>query len=128
MRVLVIDDEPALREVIRRMLEPAGHEVAEAENGRVGVQIFQAAPFDVVVTDVIMPGQEGIETIGELRKLSKHVRIVAMSGGGIKDLDVLALARRLGADATLPKPFRKSDLLSCVEERAGGAAERRPPP
>ncbi len=126
MRVLVIDDEPGLRQVIRRMLEPAGHEVVEAENGRAGAQALHAAPFDVVLTDIIMPEQEGMETIGEMRKLNKTVRIVAMSGGGIKDLDVLLLARRLGADATLAKPFRKDDLLACVEGRAAGPAEPRP--
>jgi two-component system, chemotaxis family, chemotaxis protein CheY len=126
MRVLVIDDEPALRQVIRRMLEPAGHEVVEAQNGRVGAQAFHAAPFDVVLTDIIMPEQEGMETISEMRKLNKSVRIVAMSGGGIKDLDVLLLARRLGADATLTKPFRKDDLLACVEGRAAGPTEPRP--
>lgn len=126
MRVLVIDDEPGLRQVIRRMLEPAGHEVVEAENGRAGAQALHAVPFDVVLTDIIMPEQEGMETIGEMRKLNKTVRIVAMSGGGIKDLDVLLLARRLGADATLAKPFRKDDLLACVEGRAAGPAEPRP--
>lgn len=117
MRVLVIDDEAALRQVIRRMLESAGHQVVEAQNGRTGLQTFRGAPFDTVVTDIIMPEQEGMETIAEMRKLK---------GGGIKHLDVLGLARRLGADATLPKPFRKEDLLSCVEERADGPAEPRP--
>ena len=126
MRVLLIDDEPALRQVIRRMLESAGHQVVEAQNGRTGLQTFQAAPFDAVVTDIIMPEQEGVETIAEMRKVNKSVRIVAISGGGIKRLDVLGLARRLGADATLPKPFRKEDLLSCVEGRADGPAEPLP--
>lgn len=126
MRVLVIDDESALREVIRRMLESAGHQVVEAQNGRMGIQAFQAAPFDVVLTDIIMPEQEGMETIAQMRKLNERVRIVAMSGGGIKDLDVLLVARRLGADATLPKPFRRDNLLACVEGRADRPAEPRP--
>ena len=78
----------------------------------------------MVLTDIIMPEQEGMETIGEMRKLNKTVRIVAMSGGGIKDLDVLLLARRLGADATLAKPFRKDDLLACVEGGRPGRPSR----
>jgi DNA-binding response OmpR family regulator len=121
MRILVIDDEPALRELIRRMLEPAGHQVIEAPDGKAGMKAFKAQQFDVVVTDVVMPEKEGIETIMEMRRLNQTMRIVAISGGGrIKNMDFLKLARGLGADATLPKPFRKDELLAVVEGRSVG--------
>ncbi len=85
------------------------------------MKAFQAQQFDVVVTDVVMPEKEGIETIMEMRKLNQTLRIVAISGGGrIKNMDFLRLARGLGADATLPKPFRKEELLAVVEGRSAG--------
>lgn len=121
MRVLVIDDDEALRKVMHRMITSAGHEVIEAANGHDGIQVFRAAPADVVVTDIIMPDKEGIETIMELRKLAPHLRIVAVSGGtpGL-NLDVLAMAKTLGANAILPKPFRKEEFLACIEGRSAG--------
>ncbi len=82
MRVLVIDDEPALRRVIRGMLESAGHQVVDAENGRTGLETLRTAPFDVLVTDILMPEKEGIGTIAEARKLNKTVRIVASRASG----------------------------------------------
>jgi DNA-binding response OmpR family regulator len=118
MRVLVIDDEAGLRQTIRRMLEIAGHEVTEAENGRVGVEAYRLRPTDVVVTDIIMPQKEGIETIREIRALDPNVRIVAISGGGRRqNMDFLRIAGKLGATITLAKPFRKDELIACVEGR-----------
>jgi CheY-like chemotaxis protein len=77
MRVLIIDDDAELRSTMRKMLEAAGHEVVEAENGR-GMEAFRKQPADVVVTDIVMPKKEGIETIRDIRALSPHVRIVAI--------------------------------------------------
>lgn len=127
MRVLVIDDEAPLRLTMRRMLEAAGHEVTEAENGRLGLEAFRRQPTDVVVTDIIMPQKEGIETIRDLRAIAPGVRIIAVSGGGRnQDMNFLRIARKIGADATLPKPFRKETLIACVEGHEpaapGGAA------
>jgi CheY-like chemotaxis protein len=121
MRILIIDDEEPLRLLIRRILETSEHQAVEASDGRAGLAAFQAQPFDAVVTDIVMPGTEGVETIMELRKLDKNVRIVAISGGGIlKNLDILKLARSLGANATLRKPFTADELLACVEGRSSG--------
>lgn len=118
MRILVIDDEAALRTTIRKMLESASHEVIEAENGRIGIEAFRKQPADVVVTDIIMPQKEGIETIRDIRAIDPNVRIVAISGGGRnKNMDFLRIAGKLGATATLAKPFRKEELLACVEGR-----------
>lgn len=118
MRVLVIEDETALRQMIRRMLESAGHEVTEAANGRAGVEAFRKQPTDVVVTDIIMPNKEGIETIRDIRAIESKVHIVAMSGGGRhQNMDFLKIAAKVGAGATLAKPFRKEQLLACVDGR-----------
>lgn len=118
VRVLVIDDEAGLRMTIRKMLESAGHEVVEAENGRLGLEAYKKQPPDVVVTDIIMPQKEGIETIRDIRAIAPNVRIVAISGGGRnQNMDFLRIAEKLGANATLPKPFRRDELIACVEDR-----------
>lgn len=123
MRVLVIEDEAALRQTIRRMLESAGHEVVEAENGRTGLEIFRKNSLDVVITDIIMPNKEGIETIRDIRALNPDIRIVAISGGGrTKNFDFLRIAGKLGANATLAKPFQRQQLLATLED-GGPAAE-----
>jgi CheY-like chemotaxis protein len=125
MRVLVIDDEAALRQTMRRMLESAGHEVIEAENGRLGLEAYRKQPADVVLTDIIMPQKEGIETIRDIRAVDSKVRIVAISGGGRnQNMDFLRIAAKLGASATLAKPFRKEELLACVEGRASPAKDK----
>ena len=124
MRVLVIDDQASVRAVVRRMLEQADHEVIEAENGKDGLKLFQEQLIDVVITDIIMPEQEGIETIIALRKIaSRPLRIVVMSGGGrLQSKDILPIAVKFGADAALPKPFLKEELVACVEGRSTGSA------
>ncbi len=115
--ILVIDDDPAVREVVREMLRGEGHEVSTAENGRQALQALAADVFDLVVTDLIMPEQEGIETIAEIRRRDPDIPIVAMSGGGrLGPGDYLETARFLGADATLAKPFGRQELIAIVEK------------
>ncbi len=127
MRVLVIEDETALRQTIRRMLESAGHEVVEAENGRSGIEAFRKHRLDAVVTDIIMPNKEGIETIRDIRALDARIRIVAISGGGrTRNFDFLRIAGKLGATATLAKPFKRDQLLACVEGREPSVWEEAP--
>lgn len=118
MRILIIDDDAELRSSMRKMLKSAGHEVVEAENGEHGMDAFRKQPADVVVTDIVMPEKEGIETIQDIRVLSPSVPIVAISGGARgSTLDYLKLARTVGATSTLAKPFRTNELLACVEGR-----------
>lgn len=119
-RVLIIDDDGMVRATLRMVLEDAGYEVQEAENGRRGVELFRRSPPDVVITDIIMPEQEGIETIIELRKQSPSLPIIAISGGvHTGTLDVLAFARRLGADEILAKPFGPGEMVEAVERILG---------
>jgi DNA-binding response OmpR family regulator len=112
-KVLVIDDDPAMRSTIRRILERDGHQVAEAENGEQGIRLFRAEGADVVVTDLIMPEKEGIETILDLREEAPELRILAMSGGDLEG-GRLGDAEALGADASLAKPFTVDELRKRV--------------
>ncbi len=118
MRILLIDDDDLFREVTRLMLESGGHEVLEAKDGRDGLALFRKQPVDVVVTDLIMPQDEGIVTIRNIRALDKETRIVAISGSGrTADVNFLTMAAKLGATSALAKPFEKEALLACVEGR-----------
>jgi DNA-binding response OmpR family regulator len=112
--VLVIDDDSAMRSTIRRILERDGHQVSEAENGDKGLKLFRAEGADVVVTDLIMPDKEGIETILDLREEAPDLRILAMSGGDDLGSGRLDDAQALGADAQLAKPFTVDDLRKTV--------------
>lgn len=121
-KVLVIDDEPALRRTLCNSLQEAGYVVSEAGDGREGLRRFSADPPDVVLTDVIMPTMEGIETIREMRKADSRVQIIAMSGGGRLDArDVLGIAEKFGSTATLQKPFRMSEMLSLIRNISANA-------
>jgi CheY-like chemotaxis protein len=123
-KVLVIDDDVDL---LRRLIEglaQAGYEVDAAADGRRGCERAIAGAPDVVVVDIIMPTQEGIETILAIRAARPATRIVAMSGGGrIGPCFLLDLAHRLGADATIAKPFRQAALIELIEgcDAADGA-------
>ena len=115
-RILVIDDEPLARYTIREALENSGHHVAEAENGREGLQLFALQPFDVIVTDILMPEMDGVQTIQELRLLSRVAKVVAITGGGtLRSEGRLDLATKTGADRVLTKPVSDEDLISCVD-------------
>lgn len=111
MKILVIDDEPVLRSVIGAMLRSLGHEVAEASDGRIGMDILRGATYDLVLTDIIMPNQEGIETIRAIVAKYPAMKIIAMSGGGSSaNFDFLDIAKEFGASAMLQKPFHKEQL------------------
>jgi two-component system response regulator (stage 0 sporulation protein F) len=114
--VLVIDDETGMRRIVRRMLEEAGHRVMEAQDGKVGFRAFREHRPELVIVDIFMPEQEGIETIRKLRKQSPEISIIATSGGGAYGLNLLDGLELLGADRTLSKPFRKDELLGAVEQ------------
>lgn len=113
--ILVIDDEPQLRGMVKQMLEQEGYAVVEAHNGDEGLRVFRQSPADVVITDIVMPEKEGIETIRELRRDFPGVKIIAMSGGGRLDSgEYLHFALKLGAARILRKPFRRQELLETV--------------
>lgn len=113
--ILVIDDENDIRTMIAMVLQHEGHEVTEAENGKVGMARFRAKPADLVITDLVMPEQEGVETIIQLRREFPQLPIIAMSGGMSRSETYLDICRRLGVSGTLAKPFGMAELLKMVK-------------
>ncbi|MFC1834834.1 response regulator [Thermodesulfobacteriota bacterium] len=116
-RILIIDDEVHVRETLRRILEKAGYEVMEAPDGEVGIKLYKEQPADLIITDMIMPEKDGMDTIMELRKDYPQIKIIAVSGGGkIGPYSYLMLAQRFGAEKILSKPVRRQKLLDTVRE------------
>jgi CheY-like chemotaxis protein len=118
-RILLVDDDNAIRGMLRRMLVSAGFEVEEAANGNVALAAYGRQASDLVITDLVMPEKDGLETITELRRLDPAVKIIVMSGGG-RSLEpgqlYLESARSVGALRVLSKPFSASALLKAVSD------------
>ena len=115
--ILVIDDDSSLRKLIRRVLESAGHEVDEASNGRIALDMQRKNPTELIITDIFMPEMEGTEFIMNMSDEFPKVKVIAISGAGnIEDVDFLELAKNLGALKTFQKPFKQAELLAAVEE------------
>ena len=112
-RILVIDDDADMRTLLEQTLQSAGHEVVLAADGSEGVQQYRTQPADLVITDLCMPVQPGLETIVQLRKEYASVRIIAMCGKSTA-MPMLSAAQRLGAVAFLQKPFLPDQLLAEV--------------
>ena len=120
--ILLIEDEPNLLSAIARMLRADGHDVAEARGGREGLRLLKNG-LDIVVTDILMPTTDGIEIMAANRKSQRPAKLIAMTGtAGMGGMDYLAVARTLGADATLRKPFRRAELQAAIEGCWTGAA------
>lgn len=116
-RIIVIDDESALRTIVRRSLEPLGHEVLEASDGATGLKLLTAGGADLVITDIFMPGEDGISVARRMRKEFPTVKLIAMSGGGFEGrIDLRSDMKLLGATHTLAKPFAPADLVNVVRE------------
>ena len=122
MKALVIDDQEDVRVVVCALLERLGHEATSARDGVEGLAAFQAGRPDIVLTDMLMPQAEGLETIREIRKLGRPVTIVAMSGMQSPTFDLLKCAAQLGADHVLAKPFGLRELRALLECIAAGPA------
>ncbi|MCP4575068.1 MAG: response regulator [Deltaproteobacteria bacterium] len=115
--ILVIDDDETIRALLRTILEMEGYRVVDALDGDKGIRRYQESPTDLVITDLIMPGKEGIETIRDLRREFPHVKIIAVSGGGrIGPDSYLKMAKGVGALRTLSKPFDRTELLKAIKE------------
>ncbi len=115
-RVLVIDDNRDMRDLLRVVLERDGYAVDVAADGEEGLQIQNARPADVVITDIFMPNRDGLETIGRLRAEHPRAKVLVISGGGdvVRGTSYLSTAREIGAHAVLPKPFDLPALLATV--------------
>lgn len=118
-RILIIDDDELFIKLMVHALKQRGHEVEFALNGLAGCRMFAASEFDVVVCDIVMPEQEGVETIKIIRRSRPDVGIVAISGGlslsHTTNIDVLHIAGQFGANTTLKKPFQLAELTAAVD-------------
>ncbi len=118
--ILIVDDDPQIRKVFRRILEAENYEVAEAADGKEGASRFRDWPPDLVLMDIFMPEQEGLETIRELRWDFPDVKIIAISGGGKSGrMEPLEAAQKFGAALALKKPISREELLHSVKEVLG---------
>jgi CheY-like chemotaxis protein len=119
-KILVFDDEPSILLMLKKMLEKAGHDVDVALNGREGLEMFEKNKPDLLITDIIMPEKEGLETIFELRRKYPDLKIIAISGGGRIGPDgYLPGAKLLGANAAFSKPLVPREFLQTVSSLLG---------
>ena len=121
-RILVIDDDVQVRQMLRQMLEREGYEVVDAPDGKEGIRLYRDEPADLIITDIIMPEKEGIGTIFELRRDFPDVKIIAISGGGrfVNKNDCLELCRTKGIPA-FSKPFDRKELLEAIQKLLANA-------
>lgn len=116
-KILVVDDEEAIRISVTEILEYEQFEVVQAENGREAVKRLETETFDLMLIDLIMPVTEGIETIRIVHKKYPNFKIIAMTGGGRVNPDnYLQIAAQFGANATIAKPFDREQLLAVIDE------------
>lgn len=116
-KILVFDDEPSILLMIKKMLEKAGHDVEIALNGKEGMVLFERNRPDLLITDIIMPEKEGLETIFELRRQFPDLKIIAISGGGRIGPDgYLPGAKLLGANAVFTKPLVPKEFVQAVSD------------
>jgi CheY-like chemotaxis protein len=120
-RILVIDDDPWIRTMVRHLLEYSGHRVTEAQDGLKGTELMRRQSADLIITDISMPGQDGWETIVAIRKDFPDVKIIAISGGPVNETRFnLALAEQLGAQRIFSKPVESERLLTAISQLLGG--------
>ena len=122
--ILIVDDDAEIRQMICKMLATVNLQALGASNGIKAMSIVKKQPVDLVITDIVMPEQEGLETIRQLKKGYPHIKIIAISGGGKMDnaKNYLSVAKAFGADIVLSKPFLTKELLSSVTALTGGDA------
>ncbi|KZC98310.1 hypothetical protein AUP43_03780 [Oceanibaculum pacificum] len=115
--LLLIEDDLMVRATLRQILERAGHVVIEADHGGEGLSKLEQQHIDLMITDIIMPEKEGIETIIEARRRHPQLPIMAISGGGrTRNMDFLEVARQAGADSTMAKPLRAQQLVDEIDQ------------
>lgn len=117
--ILLVEDDDGVRTVLHRTLVSAGYEVEDASNGDIALAAYGRQPRDLVITDLVMPEKDGLETISALRRINPSAKIIAISGGG-RTLGLgqlyLETARSIGAARVLAKPFTSTALLTAVSE------------
>jgi DNA-binding response OmpR family regulator len=123
-KILLIDDDEMLRRVLSKALAHAGHTVVQAADGQQGIELARVTGVDLVITDLVMPVREGVETILHLRREKPALPIIAISGDGSNSKLYLEIAAKIGAKRIMPKPFTPPELLALVDEVLGSAAKK----
>lgn len=113
--ILIIEDEAPIRALLRKALEQAGYHVVEAPDGHLGLELYRCAPTDLVITDILMPWRDGLETTLALTREFLDAKVIAISGAPWEN-NLLDVAKLFGARRTLQKPFRLEELLDAVRE------------
>ena len=115
--ILIVDDDPMIRNMLITAFSSEDYDVIDAANGKAAIRIFRSEDVDVVITDLIMPDMEGLETIRELRKIKPDAKIIAFSGGGSLSPDgYLKIASSMGAQYTFQKPISIKELKEAVKK------------
>ncbi|MES1991449.1 MAG: response regulator [Pseudomonadota bacterium] len=122
-RVLVVEDNPDLGDLLFTFITAAGHQVTLRGSSLDALDTLNEQSFDLIITDMFMPDRDGLEILRAAKHLSPDTPVLAMSGGSrlLPTFDPLSCARQLGAFATLPKPFRRSELLAAIEAALASA-------
>ncbi len=114
--ILLVEDDDSYREMLHASLVEKGHTVADTRDGHEALKCFTSGKFDLVITDILMPKKDGVETIIEMRRINAETRIIAISGGGqlVPAVNCLKIARSLGVNEVLEKPFTIDALEACI--------------
>ncbi|MBF0286968.1 MAG: response regulator [SAR324 cluster bacterium] len=120
-KILIIDDEKQIRKYLKTFLDKDGYHTIGAADGAAGLVLLKECLCDLVITDIYMPNKEGIETIREIKSEYPAIKIIAISGGGICDMNILNTATLIGADFALEKPIEEDHLLYVVRDLIGPA-------
>jgi YesN/AraC family two-component response regulator len=116
-KIIVIDDEPYILLMLKKMLEKEGHQVDMATNGVEGIDLYHKNGADLIITDIVMPEKEGLETIINLKTENPSLKVIAISGGGrVDSREYLHSAQLLGAEKIFQKPFKKDEIVNAVNE------------
>ncbi len=117
IRVLVVDDDEAFRQTVCDLLLDGDFEILSAESGAQSFAVLRNQSVDIVLTDIVMPDEDGLEIVRKIKKMNPAPKIVAMSGGGrIAATDYLEIARLMGASATIKKPFKRQELVDLLQQ------------
>src|SRR5688572_15176682 len=116
MKILIIDDDALVRMTMKNVLKKLEYTVFEAEDGNKGLEIYQKEKPDIVITDMLMPEKEGLQTLSEIKALNPKAKIIAMSAGGnLKNMSYLQVAKKMGADGILSKPVTPDELVAIIK-------------
>jgi DNA-binding NtrC family response regulator len=125
IRVLVVDDDDAFRQTVCDLLANGDFEILSAESGAKSFAVLRNQPVDIVLTDIVMPDEDGLEIVRKINKMNPAPKIVAMSGGGrIAATDYLKMAKLMGASATIPKPFKQQQLVDLLQQVFSSPSKR----